>query len=466
MFKEKKLWKIAFLFVLSVFVLTSCATRVRLEADRTPTMNTVGIQRIAVLPFAVGSPETPLRQAIAEALTTGTSIRIEETGAFTLVSAAVVAGARARGENIEHLVDAVFTGRVTGYTVTTTEIPTIIPGAGHLGPTNLRTVNIRFEYFFENAHDGSIVGPIRRTGTAFSTQLPPEAINFMVERLPGLAQIPARITLNATLGTLTDYPVLGERAVNNQLRLLYRDVSPHTIRVVRPLESEPDRDLRPQMNAAHALMRAGEHEDALDAYIAIWESHGSTAAALNASILFELIGGLEEAIHFLERVYVETWDARVSNRIDDLNFELAELMGVADIEDPRTPAEIVAEHAINEIEGVIAADANVWIQNVATAYQHLANEVADSIVYSFLGAGRTVVERQMIDAILAEQDLHMTGMIADSDFISIGSLAGADTLIVIDMTGSARSRRLQVRVMDIAQATLLMQSGTGVAWRL
>jgi len=450
-----------------LLVLVGCATRVRLEADRTPNMDTAGIQRIAVLPFAVGDPITPLRQSIAGALTSGAGSRIEATGAFSLASASVVGGARARGESIEHLVDAVFTGRVTGYTAINVEIPTVIPGVGDLGPTNLRTVTVRFEYFFENARDGAIVGPMRRSGTAVSTQIPPAAIEQMVAHIPiPLAQVAMRTTLTLTLGTLTDYQVLAERVVNNQLRLLYRDVAPHTVRVVRVLETEPDRALRPYMNAARALKRAGHHEDALDAYLAIWESHGSTAAAMNASILFELLGDMEDAVHFLEGVYVETWDARVSRRIDDLNGELAELMGIADFDDPRTPAEVVASHAIDEINDVIGVDANVWIQNVAATYQHLANEIADSIVYSFLGAGRTVVERGMIDQILAEQELHMTGMVADSDFISVGNLAGADTIIVVDMTGTARSRRLQVRVLDIAQGTLLMQSGTGVAWRL
>ncbi|MCL2231877.1 MAG: hypothetical protein FWB99_02240 [Treponema sp.] len=471
---SKKMWKSALLFGLALLVLAGCATRVRVEADRTPTMETAGIQRIAVMPFAAGDATItvallgggaapPTREAVATTLTAEISSRIEDTGLFTLVSPSVINSARARGASLENYADALFTGRITSFSATTTQVP---DPTGRFGPSDRRVVEIRFEYFFENTRDGTILGPVRRTGRAASLRLPTEAIDAMTAHLPGPLATVANATARITFGTLASYSTLSDRAINNQLRFVYRDVGPHTIIVTRTLENEPNRDLRPQMNEARALMRGGEHEAALDAYLAIWESYGSVAAAINAAILFEVLGDLEDAVFFLEQVYVETGNERVSRVIDVLNEELAELQGVAGFEDPRTPVEVVTEHALFEIEGVIAADANVWIQNVATTYQHLANEVADSIVYSFLGAGRTVVERGMIDSILAEQELHMTGMVADSDFISIGNLAGADTIIVIDMTGSARSRRLQVRVMDIAQGTLVMQSGTGVAWRL
>jgi len=459
---------------LALLVLTGCATRVRLEADRTPAMETAGLQRIAVMPFAAGDTAIAVvlpgagipvtREAVATTLTAEVSSRIEATGLFTMVSSSTIESARARGANLENYADALFTGRITNFSATTNQIP---DPTGRFGPSRLRIVEIRFEYFFENTRDGTIIGPVRRTARAFSHELPSAAIDAMVEHLPGFAQIPARLTLGLTLGTLASYSTLSDRAIRNQLRLFYRDVSPHTVRVTRTLENEPNRDLRPQMNEARALMRDGQHEAALDAYLAIWESYGSVAAAINAAILFEVLRDLEEAVFFLEGVYGETGgNERVARVIDILNEELAEQMGVADFDDPRSPAEVVAEHAIAELENVLTADANVWIENVATTYQHLASEVVDSIIYAFLGAGRTVVERGMIDQILAEQELHMTGMVADSDFISIGNLAGADTIIRIDMTGSARTRRLNVRVLDIAQGTLVMQSSTGVAWRL
>lgn len=470
---RKKMWRTIPLFGLAVLVLAGCATRVRLEADRTPAMETAGIQRIAVMPFAAGDTaigivlpgaEMPVtREAVATTLTAEVSSRIEETGLFIMVSPSVIENARARGASLENYVDALFTGRITGFTARTIPIP---DPTGRFGDSDLRRVEVRFEYFFENTRDGTIIGPVRRTARATSHRLPSEAIDAMTAHLPGLIGTAANAAARLTFGTLASYSTLSDRAIRNQLRLMYRDVSPHTIRVTRTLENEANRDLRPQMNEARALMRSGYHEEALDAYLAIWENYGSVAAAINAAILFEVLGDLEDAILFLEQVYGETENERVAQVIDILNEELAEHLGVEAFDDPRTPAEIVAEHALNEIEAVIAADANVWIQNVAVTYQHLANEVVDSIIYSFLGAGRTVVERGMIDQILAEQELHMTGMVADSDFISIGNLAGADTIIVVDMTGFARSRRLQVRVMDIAQGTVVMQSGTGVAWRL
>ena len=68
--------------------------------------------------------------------------------------------------------------------------------------------------------------------------------------------------------------------------------------------------------------------------------------------------------------------------------------------------------------------------------------------------------------IAVEQGIHLDGMVTDDDFISVGNAAGANTIIVMGISGAGALRRLNVRVLDIAAGTVRMQSDTGEAWRL
>ena len=458
-----KMWKAVLIFALVVLVLASCATRIPLEAQRTPTLDTSDIQRVAIVPFSPGIM-TADHQAIASTLTSEIAERLMETGAFTLVSYQTVSAARARGEDISNYVDALLVGRVTRYsanviargpleTIARQEldaravaIPNVIARtaaqvAAQVAFPNYRlVVDVAFDYYFVRARDGFIIGPIGRAGR--STRGSDNRNTF-----------PSGMTIaNGIIGA--------------QLSFFYRDVVPHTVVIRRTLENEPDSALRPQMNAAQALVREGNFVAARHSYMAIWEGHGSVAAAINASILYEAIGQLENAIYLMYHVAAATGAPSANQALVRLNGEMQELLGLAAFEDDRTPLERVAGHAIDEVERVLPQDARVWVHNTATTNQGMVNDVIDNMIHTLIGSGIPIVERQLIDLIAAEQELHLDGTISDSDFISIGNLAGANTIVAVGITGAGAARRLQVRVLDIETATIRMQSGTGALWSL
>jgi len=123
-------------------------------------------------------------------------------------------------------------------------------------------------------------------------------------------------------------------------------------------------------------------------------------------------------------------------------------------------------HALKEVRRVLPMDARLWIHNGAATDRGLANDAADDITAAFIRDNVTVVERGLINLIAIEQGIHLDGTVADSDFISIGNAAGANTIIVVAIAGTGTLRRLNVRVLDIATGTVRMQSDTGEAWRL
>jgi len=442
---KRKNWKAAPLLVLLALILGGCATRIRFEAPRTPNLDTTGIQRIAVVPFTTTAGGGA--NQVAQELTSEVASRLQATNAFTLVSHDTVRAVQARGGSIEPYVDALFRGRVTHYAARTTSQQVQQQYRRSDGTTgtrmltvNTREVEVAFEYYFARARDGSMIGPIRRTGrTSVSCG-------------------------GGGTGNLPAESALAMGIVRNQLNLFYRDVAPHTIVLTRTMEREPDRALRPMMNAADARRQAGDYLGAREAYVAIWESHRSIAAAINAAILYEATGDLEGGIFFIAQVFEATRAPQVNHKLAQLNREAAYVLGLEAFDGVQDPVERVASHAIGEISSVLPATPRLWIHT--TADLALVNDVIDNMASTFLSAGFTIVDRQMIDLVLAEQNLHLDGAVADSDFLSIGNLAGANTVVVVGLTGTGAARRLQVRVLDIETATVRMQSGTGVAWRL
>jgi len=435
-------WKVAPLIALAL-VMAGCATRVRLVAPRTPTMNTIGIQRVAVMPFqphSTGSEHT----ALANTLTGQVSSSLRAANAFILIDAAMIHAARSRGASIETYVDALFTGRVTRYHATTTQREERRRDRAGNTTTHVfyqREVELAFEYYFVRARDGTIIGPVSRSGRQSAR--------------------------SDSRNNLTPELTIAGNIISEQLRQLYRDVAPFTINISRTLERERNRALRPHMDAALEHVRAGNYFAARQAYIAIWDMHGSVPAAINASILYEALGETAGAVSFMQHVVVASGGVRrATQTLTRLNVELQHQMGVGAFEAMRTPVERVAEHALSEVRQVLPAVARLWIHNDAATDHGLVNDVIDNMTSAFLRSGVLVVERQQIDLIVAEQNLHLDGSVSDRDFVGIGNLAGANTIVIIGITGVGHARRLQVRALDIATGTLLMQSGTGSEWRL
>jgi hypothetical protein len=128
-------------------------------------------------------------------------------------------------------------------------------------------------------------------------------------------------------------------------------------------------------------------------------------------------------------------------------------------------AERVAAFAGEEIQRVLPRNPRVWIYN-NSPNDVIAVAVADNISADFIRKGIGVVDRQNTALIEAEQRFNISGSVSDNDFISIGNIAGANSIVVIGVTGTGAMRRLQVRVLDIQRGVPIMQSDTSERWQL
>jgi outer membrane lipopolysaccharide assembly protein LptE/RlpB len=438
-----------FVLVALVLVLTGCGSKkVTLEVPRPPTLNTSDVKRLAVMPFEAARPQY---QGIAQHATNVATSKIQATNNFTLVSYAMVEPRRRANQSFDDLVDAIFTGQITHIEEESgckQSQYTDKKGNTYVSVSCSRVVQVQFNYSIIKARDGSIIGPVNKTGNA-------SASSSSADGLPSIE-------------------ALARSAIDIQMALMYRDIVPHTVQVTRSLAKESDKILQPQMEAALAQVEAGNYKAARDAYISIYESSKSMAAAENASIFLEALGETQAAADLMQRVVNETGNPVATQILARLNAELQATAAVSAFKetkdqkekDTRSAAEKVAEVASSEVQKYLPDSARVWIINNSAAENVLINNVIDNMTATLLRDGIIIVDRQSTALVQAEQKFQMSGHVSDEDIVGIGNIAGVNRVIMLSVVGSGPSRRLQVRVLDVQRSVLLMQSDTDEKWSL
>jgi hypothetical protein len=424
-------------------VLAACATKIPMQVKRTPTLDTTGIQRVAIMPFGGGYSDA------GQYATNKVKGIFPSMAQFTVVGDTTVSEARRRGENLESLVDALFIGQITNVTVNNTSQQGSWKdkdGNVHTYIDYNREVTVSFSYHLERTRDGSMLGPIQKSGRATSS-----------------ARDDSSRLQSAT--------ALTNKIIDDQLKYLNRDLVIYTITVNRVfVDKDPDKTLKEPMKAALAQVKAGSYVAAHKAYLAIWESNQSVAAGINASILYEALGDTQTAANFMQQVVDETGSPKASIRLNELLGELAQAAAVEEFGAAvgQRPSDRVTALAVAEVKKVLPASPKLFIHNNTAAgdNQTLANEVIDNMTASFISDRISVIERQMIDLILKEQNFQLSGNVSDNDIVSIGNLAGANVIVITGIIGQKATRRLTVRVLDIKTGSIIMQSSTGGEWNL
>ena len=67
----------------------------------------------------------------------------------------------------------------------------------------------------------------------------------------------------------------------------------------------------------------------------------------------------------------------------------------------------------------------------------------------------TVVDRSNIDAVLAEQDLQLSGYVDDDTIVSIGKFIGAQVVIIGQISGTGSQKRMVIKAIDVQTSEIL-----------
>ena len=435
-------WKAIALFVLLVLMLTGCSpTSIPVQVERPPTLNTTGIKRIAVMPFEADNHSN---KALASYATSAATERIRGTNRFTLVDASEVLRLQRRHQSVESYVDAMFIGRIMRAAATNdakTSSWTDKKGITHSTTTYSTKVEVEFNYSLKVARDGSLIGPISRRGVreASSSDGYPSAEELMRE------------------------------ALISQIALISHDIAPYRSTELRTFaEDKTGIDVvKTEMKEAMAQVKAQNYRLALEAYLGVYERHKSSAAAENASILYEALGDTEAALDIMQKAYNDTGNPTTQLVIARLRKILDDKAKIAasEQENARLPMDRVTAFAKEEIQKVLPSKTVVWLYNNSPG-NTMAEAVVDNLTADFIRNGIGIVDRQNTALVEAEQERQLSGAVSDAEIVRIGNAAGAKTIVIIGVTGSGAMRRLQVRVLDIERGVPIMQSDTDERWQL
>jgi tetratricopeptide (TPR) repeat protein len=431
---------------LALITLAGCAPTLSLTVRRPPTLNTAGIKRIAITPFDCG--DNDCREAAKYATVVATD-RIRAQNYFTLVDPAEIDRLRRNGQSIENYVDAVFKGQVTrvesqednkegsyktkdGDTVYYTTYET--------------SVKIDFSYSLTRARDGSLIGPLSKSGSDS------ESSDFYYPSAQKLMR----------------------NVLDLHLKYIGQDLAPHTVIEHRTFVSEKSQNkaLTTEMKEAIALVKRRDYKQALESYLQIFDRYKNIAAAENAAILHEYFGDAEAAAKLIQHALNITKKPKERDRargaLARLNITMRNQATLADEYGGKsTHAAKIAVFASAEIQRALPENAIVWVHNNSPE-NAMAGAVIDDITTSLIKKGTGLVARDRHSAALieAEQILQMSGAVNDNDIVRIGNAAGANTIVFIGITGTGAMRRLQVRVLDVEKMTTIMQSDAGEMWQL
>jgi len=466
---RKNIWKtITPLTAVSLFLITACATSIRLAVNHPPFLNTSGIKRIAVMPFEAYAGSG---REMAQYATGVAAKRIQEMNYFTLVDSSEIERFKRTNQNLENYIDAQFVGRITRININNEASNGSYKNKN--GDVTYYTdyttqVEIEFNYSLVLARDSRIIGPVYRKSSKSSSNR--ENTPSQSEQIA--SAIDDKFNRNGkSFSSKDNYPSSSEllrAAIDEQLIYLGRDLAPYTAYETRTFAEEKTKDkvLKEEMKNALAQVKAGNYKSALEAYLDIYDRYKSVAAAENASILYESFGEVQTAADFMQKVLNETGNPVAMMVITRLNRILSDQAIIAsDYGDTRDQTKKAADLASDEIQKVLPKNARVWIFN-DTVNNSMATAIVDNLTSEFIRKGIKVVDRQNAALIEAERKFNTSGAVSDSDFISIGNAAGANTIVVIGISGTGANRRLQVRVLDVEKGVPIMQSDTSDKWKI
>jgi hypothetical protein len=283
-----------FLALVSIFA--SCATTVTVQVQHPPVWNTVGIQRLAIMPFTT-TQNTPLQRRAASLLNNVSRSRIQAVNRFFLIDSAEIQRAQEAKGNVTHYADALFSGQIiSAASQDSLEYDSRRDKEGNIVRYAIykRDVQLSFNFTLTRTMDAQIIGT--------------ETMNFS-NSYSGEDR--------KSLKSVEE--VIQEMVQKGMMGIAYYLV-PYTLTELREFEPVQikDKAIEKRAKNASALVKKGNYKSAEEAFLGIYRDTGSFAAAYNVGLLLELQGDLEGASMLMQRLYDETGNKKAALSIDRL----------------------------------------------------------------------------------------------------------------------------------------------------
>jgi len=418
------------------FFFAGCATRIAVQVERPPAMNTLGIQRLAVMPFTTSS-DSPQQKQAAAWLTNESLLRIQGTNHFTLVSSSEVEQIRRARGNVENIADALFSGQVLSLAVKdSTSQGSRKDKEGKTVSYTIynREVQLSYNYSLTRTRDGSLTGPVNKS----------LSIGDSSEKRAELK----------TMETLV------QELIKSGMSALGRDVAPYRVTENRTLmkETSSDKIVKQRAKDAEALVKQGSYKLAQNAFLDLYRDTGSFAAGFNTAILIEVQGDLEGAAAFFNEVYNDTGNPQAGAEINRLNRAMATAGLLQAYKVNQSQRDKVVANMLNTLPAMMPEKPSIALVNNSQNERDLTEAIINSLLEGFLAKNITVVDRNSQALVEMEKNYQYSGNVSDDEMVRIGHEAGVNTFILVSITGSGATRRLSVRMLDVERSTIIYQS--------
>ena len=395
-----KLFSITAFSVAIMLNLAGCATYVPVKSVRPPTIDTSGIQRLAIKPFenrsGIGGPDSV---QLTRYLTETAERIIKNTGKFTIVAPT------------DPNADGVFIGEMRSLVSKDSmerRERKDKEGKIHIQIIYNRDVYLEFSYSVISSRTDMPVGTVIKQGSNSSSG--------------------SGSTVN-----LTDTLTLAKSIVDSQIRSLTRDITPTIVSADRQLlnETSKDKEVKQRMKAALASVKNGNYEEAIKQYDEIYGEYGSNAARTNAGILRESIASETAARAELNRLFSDT-------------------NGLVDK---------AGKNAIDTLYSKVPAGSNIMIMKTSSTERNMINYVVDQMTKNVVQAGKlNVVDRSNQALIDAEMQYQLSGNVDDDSMVSIGHQLGVQYIVTCWISGAKSLRRLNLKILNIETAQIIDQT--------
>jgi len=427
-------WGIAALALL----FTGCSTTVAIQVQRPPTLNTLGIQRLAVMPFTTTGNSSLERQAAAW-LTSESQMRIQGMNHFTLINAAEIERARRNQESAETLADALFGGQVISILVLNSSRENSYKDKEGNTITYInyeREVQLSFNYSLTRTRDGSMIGPVNKNVRTSD--------------------------MNQNRSELRTAESMVQSLIKNNMAGLNRDIAPYMAtehrKFIKEFPAPKDKILKQRLKDADALVKAKSYKSAQNAFFAIYEDTGNFAAGYNAALLIEVQGDREGAAALFQRVYDDTGNPQASVEINRLRRAMTDAGLVEAYKTNQNQRDKVIALMVETLPSRMPREPRIAVINNSNNEKDLADAVVNGIIDGLVSKNITVVDRNNQTLVEMERNYQYSGNVSDEEMVSLGHEAGVNAFVLVSITGSGGSRRLSVQMLDVERNTILYQS--------
>jgi len=418
-------------------VFAGCATTIALRVQRLPTLNTLGIQRLAVMPFTTTDGSSLQRQAAAW-LTSESLSHIQATNHFTLINASEIERVRAARGNIEDLADALFSGQVMAVAVKDSSQQSSYKdknGNTVTYTTYSREVQLSYNYSLTRTRDGSLIGPVNKTASTSSS-------------------------IRDDLSNLSSAESMIQKLIQSNIAGVSRDIAPYMVTEYRSLmrETSKDKIIKQRAKDADALVKAGSYRSAQNAFLGIYQDTGSFAAGYNTGLLIEVQGDRDGAAAFFQMVYNDTGNPKAAAEVARLQKAKADAGLLEAYAANQSQRDRVIALMVNTLPSQIPREPRIALINNSRNEKELAEVIINGIIDGLVSKKITVVDRNNQSLLEMEKNYQYSGNVSDEEMVSLGHEAGVNALVLVAVTGSGGSRRLSVRMLDVERNTVLYQS--------